>query len=104
MDKKPLRSLMLDEYKRRYKYKLIKEPSYSVIKKIKEDNPYINKLEREKMVKETLEEQAKQLKGEKLIDEIRKYKNTMYEPILWKERNIRINTTHYEIDIINHLY
>lgn len=51
------------------------------------------------MVKETLEEQAKQLKGEKLIDEIRKHKNTMYEPILRKERNSRLNTTHYKINI-----
>lgn len=99
INKKPLRDLMIEEYKRRYKYKLSKEPSYSVIKKIKEDDPYINKLEREKMVKETLEEQAKQLKGEKLIDEIRKYKNTMYEPILRKERNSRLNTTHYKINI-----
>ena len=99
IDNKLLRDLMVEEYKRRYKYKLSKEPSYSVIKKIKEDDLYINKLDREKIVKETLEEQAKQLKGERLIDEIRKYKNTMYEPILWKERNSRLNTTHYEINI-----
>ena len=99
INKKPLRDLMIEEYKRRYKYKLSKEPSYSVIKKIKEDDPYIDKFEMEKIVKEVLEEQAKQIKGENLIDEIRNYKSTIYEQILWKERNGRINTTHYEVSI-----